>query len=143
MKPPNTAGLVGALACAALLFIQWDAAGQTAQLNRIGNRLAGDGFTITHERNTGSLYEDEEATFSVWLVAGTEYAIRGTCDDDCTDLDLELKRNARAVDRDFTRDDVPEVSVRPGTSGWYQVRVVMASCTVAPCRYAVGIFGRR
>lgn len=141
MKTFRTAGFLGALAGAALLLGD-QAAAQQAQLTRIGLGLAYDGFRSTHERQVGSLYEDESTTFSVWLDQGTQYVFRGTCDRDCSDVDLELKRNGHVVESDFAADDVPEITVRPPRSGWYQVRVIMASCSIEPCGFAVGTFGR-
>lgn len=142
MNTLRTVGFVGTFACAALLFGEHAAAQQAAQLTRIGLNLAEAGFSSTHQREVGWLDDDESTTFSVWLEAGTEYVIRGTCDADCSDLDLELKRNGRVVGRDFAPDDVPEVGARPRSPGWYQVRVIMASCEIEPCGYAVGTFGR-
>lgn len=142
MKTSRTARFLGTLACTILVLGGHIVAAQQAQLTRIGRGLADEGRRETHDRQVGSLNEDQRTTFSVWLEQGTAYEFRGTCDVDCSDLDLELKRNGRVIDSDYAVDDVPEVGVRPTHSGWYQVRVIMASCSLEPCRYAVGTFGR-
>jgi hypothetical protein len=116
---------------------------QRAQLVSLGPGLARAGFYPTHTTQTGLLFENRSSEFSVWLRGNVEYVFRGTCDDDCSDLDLEL-RNASGVliDRDTAWDDVPEVRVTPPTSGYYRVRVIMSDCLLEPCAYAVGTFGR-
>ena len=115
---------------------------QRAQLTRIAHTLSFDGYSLTHE-SEGSLREGRSRTFSLWLRAGADYSIRGTCDDDCPDLDLELRGpNGAIVDRDFLNDDVPIVETSPDRAGRYTVTVVMASCSIEPCGYTVGVFER-
>jgi hypothetical protein len=47
------------------------------------------------------------------------------------------------VDEDTTDDDIPLVVVETGASGGrYTLRVDMATCTIAPCYYAVGVYNR-
>lgn len=143
MKTYRTGGCLVTLAAIALLAGTGLAHAQQAQLTRIGLTLADEGYRPTHNPHTGSLDEDEWTEFRVWLRPGADYVLRGTCDADCTDLDLRLEDdNGYLIDSDYASDDVPEVSVRPRRAGWFYVRVVMASCTIEPCGYAVGTFGR-
>lgn len=115
---------------------------QRAQLNRIAHTLSLDGYSLRHE-SEGSLGEGRSTTFSLWLRAGADYSIRGTCDDDCPDLDLELRGpNGSVVDRDLLSDDIPIVETSPHRSGRYTVRIIMASCSIEPCGYTVGVFER-
>ena len=102
----------------------------------------GDGWTLTHEVVTGALHSYARDTVQVRLRAGLTYAIAATCDQDCSDIDLELIDPSGRVVSDLRPDDVPVVIAYPVTGGTYRVRVVMASCSVGPCRYAVGVFGR-
>jgi len=47
------------------------------------------------------------------------------------------------VDEDTTDDDIPLVLVQTGKSDdRYTLRVDMASCSIAPCYYAVGVYRR-
>jgi hypothetical protein len=140
----NLRTTVSAFTCGLVMLVQQVAAGQHVQLTRIEARLSSIGYEQTHERSTGRLRNQESTTFRVWLQGGTQYSIRGTCDLDCADLDLELRSaDGSLVDRDFQRNDVPVVSVRPAVPGYYNVRVVMARCSLEPCEYAVGTFGLR
>ena len=115
---------------------------QQAQLSRIASRLSDRGYVATHEVTEGWLNDGESATFTVWLRGSTRYTVRGTCDVDCSDLDLVLERGGSFVDSDTLRDSIPIVNASPATSGRYTVTVTMANCSNEPCAYTVGVFGR-
>jgi hypothetical protein len=86
----------------------------------------------------GSLRDGYYRVHSVTLSAGYEYTFAGACDRDCDDLDLQLyDENWNLIDQDMLEDDVPVVSVSPSWTGVFHVKVIMASCYVSPCRYAV------
>jgi hypothetical protein len=108
-----------------------------------GKRLEGNGLSLTHQIQTGSLNEGASRSLSFTLDIGREYSILGLCDEDCTDVDLTLYDAAgRQVASDLEADDYPMVSVTPSRSGTYRVEVKMAACSEAPCRYGVGVFAR-
>jgi hypothetical protein len=112
------------------------------QLAVIARDVLGLGWSLTHDVVTGSLFERGRDTVRLSLRAGRAYAATATCDEDCSDIDLELVDPwGNVVSRDFRRDDVPVVTVTPRTDGVYRVRVIMARCSQEPCRYAVGVFG--
>ncbi len=135
--------LLGTVACSLLAIGGPIVSAQGPQLTRIGAFLAEDGFRATHTRLTGRLDSGDSTTHTVWLQYGVSYTLRGTCDRDCTDLDLELRSpNGHLLDSDLDPDDIPQVGTTARVSGFYSVRVVMASCSITPCSYAVGIFGR-
>jgi hypothetical protein len=142
MKILKLTVLSAVVACALVTAGARQLDAQQAQLSHIGNMLSADGFQATHDRRNGFLDHGASTTFSVWLEQGTWYVVRGTCDGDCSDLDLELRRHGDTVAGDYATDDVPEVRVRPRRAGWYEVRVIMAECSRQPCGYAVGTFGR-
>lgn len=73
--------------------------------------------------------------WNVELVAGTSYRIVGACDDDCTNMDMELIDVATGgvVASDMLPDDFPVVSFTPQANGRYIVRLLMQTCSVAPC----------
>jgi hypothetical protein len=113
------------------------------RLATIAVAAMGVGLRLTHGVTTGSLDEDGITTIQVPLRNGQTYTLVGTCDEDCSDLDLELVNPfGRVVSRDISDDDRPVVSATPLISGTYRIRVTMAECSLGPCRFAVGIFGR-
>jgi hypothetical protein len=124
---------------AATVSLQAQASGQ---LTRISNGLARTGFDEVTRRE-GWLHDDE--TESTWfeLEGGVEYVFAGTCDADCSDLDLEVfnSRGTR-VAADTGIDDIPRVSYRPSVSGRYRLEVTMYRCSIEPCEFRVGVFSR-
>lgn len=69
------------------------------------------------------------------LAGGAQYSFIGACDGDCTNVDLELidMRTGGVVASDMLADDYPVVHFRPEANGQYMVRLLMQSCSVAPC----------
>ena len=68
------------------------------------------------------------------LTAGRHYVFVGACDQDCTDVDMEiLDGRGRQVANDTAADDRPVVGVTPPADGQYTVRIWLASCSREPC----------
>jgi predicted small lipoprotein YifL len=68
------------------------------------------------------------------LAAGTAYRILGACDNECSNLDIELiDSRGGVVASDLGPNDFPMVSFSPAANGTYIVRLMMQACTVAPC----------
>lgn len=75
-----------------------------------------------------------DARWQIHLLGGTPYHIVGACDNECTNVDIELiDPNGTIVASDTLPDDYPIVSFTPAAAGYYQVRVMMMTCTLAPC----------
>lgn len=88
----------------------------------------------------GWLREGEEEVLEFRLHAGYTYRFDGVCDNDCPDLDLELSdASGYLVDEDTDADAFPYVSVTPGWTGPFFLRVIMYSCDEAPCAYGVSL----
>ena len=112
------------------------------QLDEVRDRMNARGFARTHDPFVGSLNDGQAERLTVQLDAGTEYLIIGACDNDCSDLDLELyNRTGGMIAQDIQADDIPVLRVEPSRSGSYQVRAIMAECSREPCRYGVGVYG--
>lgn len=73
--------------------------------------------------------------YPVELVAGTNYTFVGVCDADCTNVDLELLDGATGavVGSDLLADDYPVVQYTPTANASYFVRLILLTCTQAPC----------
>jgi hypothetical protein len=112
-------------------------------LSQAGRTFEEHGYQLTHRIYTGSLNDDGDEVVELELDVGMEYQIMGACDEDCSDLDLVLyDGRGNVIDSDLLEDDYPVVSVEVVRSGRFSVRVSMASCSVEPCRYGIGVFGR-
>ena len=138
----SAAAIVAFAASPAAAQDRWDQQVRD-MLVEAGKRMEGNGMTLTHQIQTGSLNEGGTQAITFTLDIGREYAILGLCDEDCTDVDLTLFDAAgRQVSIDVKDDDYPVVSVAPGRTGTYRVQVSMATCSAEPCRYGVGVFAR-
>ncbi len=81
-----------------------------------------------------SLQPGRDDRWQVDLTGGQAYRIIGGCDNECTNMDIELiGADGRVVASDVLPDDAPVVNVTPAASGRYTVRILMQTCTVAPC----------
>ena len=80
----------------------------------------------------------QPATDNRWqvnLTGGTAYTIIGACDGDCTNVDIELidVSTGGVVASDMLPDDYPVVNYTPQANGRYIARLLLQTCTVAPC----------
>jgi hypothetical protein len=113
------------------------------QLRDALSMMEDEGFELTHQIFTGALRNDQSAAYDVQFTEGTQYMILGVCDNDCTDIDLVLKRGTTTIVEDRERDDTPLLTLpRITRSGALRLEIVMFRCASEPCRYGIGIFGR-
>jgi len=111
------------------------------QMTEFQSRVAERGFRLVGEPRNSSLDSGERESLTFSLQGGASYVFVGFCDNDCSDLDLTLYDPAGTqVDIDIEVDDAPVVEVSPPTGASYRVEVAMASCSVSPCFYTVGLF---
>lgn len=72
--------------------------------------------------------------WNVDLVAGTPYRFIGACDNECSNLDFELiAPGGGVVASDLLPDDYPVAEFTPTENGRYIARMLMRTCTIAPC----------
>lgn len=70
----------------------------------------------------------------VQLRAGVNYRVYGACDNECSDVDMEIYgADGHLVDRDVGADDTPYVQITPTTSGRAYVRIWLYACQHEPC----------
>ena len=75
------------------------------------------------------------------LKRNENYRIIAECDAECSDLDMELVDPAgKIVERDTLPDSAPVINIRPPANGAYTARLVMKTCTVAPCYAAARLY---
>jgi len=81
-----------------------------------------------------SLQPGRDHRWQVNLAAGTNYRVIGGCDNECSNLDIEIidARGAVAAS-DLAPDDFPVVNFTPAANGTFTIRVMMQACSVAPC----------
>jgi len=78
--------------------------------------------------------------WSVYLREGLNYRVYGACDNDCSDLDMEIYgADGHLADRDVATDDTPYVQITPRQSGRHYVRIWLYQCTTEPCYMAARV----
>lgn len=83
----------------------------------------------------------EAHTWRINLRRGQTYRILAECDAECTDLDLELMDpSGKIVERDTLPDSYPVLNIEPAADGAYTARLVMKTCTIAPCFAAARLY---
>jgi len=104
------------------------------------------GYELTHEPFTGKLYtrkyEPQSKYLTLRLYQGTSYAILGVCDEDCSDIDIDLyDDNGNRISTDHQPDDKALVGVSPKWTAIFRVKITIPSCSEYRCTYGVGVFG--
>lgn len=94
----------------------------------------------THQMWRASAQPGATAQTSLQVQAGMRYTLAGVCDDDCTDLDLRVLDGSYVVAQDVQTDAHARLELTPAQDGTLVVEVIMAACSVAPCRYGVGVY---
>jgi len=72
--------------------------------------------------------------WQVNMQGGKQYKVLGGCDNECSNIDIELIDGSGAVvANDTAPDDRPVVNFTPAANGQFIVRVILQTCTVGPC----------
>lgn len=101
------------------------------------------GYEMTHELIFSSLDEGESETFTLDVDGGMDYRMIALCDEDCDDIDIYLEdMDGEVLDEDISLNDAPIVALTAKGSTRYRLRVRMYSCSIEPCYFAIGVFGR-
>lgn len=90
----------------------------------------------------GALSQGATSMMELNLTAGAQYFIVGTCDDDCSDMDLRIYApgNSRALKEDTSDDDAPMLAFTAPSTGRYMLAVDMAKCTGNVCYYGYRVY---
>jgi hypothetical protein len=109
--------------------------------SQFGSELApAPGFTD----HVAGMQPGTDDRWVVDLVSGTPYRVIGACDNECSNMDIELidMNTGGVVAQDVLPDDYPVVDFQPPANGRYMVRMIMQTCTVAPCYAGARILAR-
>ncbi len=78
------------------------------------------------------------------LRAGATYRVFVVCDNDCSDVDLEVfDADGRFVGRDIQVNDTPYVEVTPRRDGPVFARIWLSACESEPCWVAGRVLRRK
>ncbi len=114
-----------------------------AQLQQAEAALAQQGFQMIGPPASGGLAQGQTWNVAAQLNPGIDYRMVGVCDRDCNDLDLVVfDANGAVIAQDTSTTSQPVVAIQSSYAGNFTVQVQMFNCTVAPCYYAVALYGR-
>lgn len=101
-----------------------------------------DANVLRRNEVIGVLRDGGESYLEMELEGGVEYLITGVCDQDCSDLDLELylSDGFDSVESDVAIDDVPVITYTPPSTAYYLLGVTMADCETDICYYGLRVF---
>lgn len=106
-------------------------------LNNVQQQLGGNGMNPApgFSDHVAGMQPGTDDRWQVDLVGGTAYVFVGACDNECSNMDIELidTRTGGVVASDVLPDDYPVVNFTPPQNGQYIVRMLMQTCTIAPC----------
>lgn len=108
------------------------------RLERIAAVLPRSSHTRSQVIHIGPLNTAESEWFVVELRPGALYDFVGTCDEDCSQLDVLLRSPTGsdvAVDR--SSESLPRLQFTTRDAGAYRLQVTMAACRLNPCWYGV------
>lgn len=107
----------------------------TSELDDSGRPDVQGGYVKLGDDFLGPLTLDSEGHREVvHLDAGRAYLFDGACDQDCSDVDMELLNpRGEKVAEDTRADDRPSIRYTPTRAGDYTVRIWLASCSTEPC----------
>lgn len=111
------------------------------QINQAATLVKSQGYSPDRQPMMGSLNDDAEESIMVNLNAGTRYAFVGVCDNDCSDVDLQLfGGDGTKIAEDMAADDKPVLQFTATYTGAHRMKVLMPTCNQNPCYYGVQIF---
>ncbi len=80
-------------------------------------------------------------TRTITLRGGTRYGFLAACDEDCSDIDLDLVDPSGAVvAQDRLPDDTPGFEFTPPATGAYRLVVQMFACRAATCGWGLQVY---
>lgn len=121
---------------------QWEEQVQ-AQLVNYSESLSEQGYTLTDVTTEYELNDGDSDDFWIELSGGVEYGILGVCDNDCSDVDLEIfDSESNSMDSDYEVDDYPVLTLIPKKTRRFRIHVYMADCNIEPCSWGVGVYER-
>lgn len=129
-----------------LLLALWFTSAANAQMMRFAEQvfnqlvqvseLTADAGLSVRKVIIGRLDEGDSDTWT--LNFDGSGVVVGVCDQDCSDVDLEVKEGSKVIGSDDEADDEPVVRIPRG--GRYSIKVSMYRCSSEPCYFGFAVF---
>ena len=131
------------LAASAALMAQSQYAYQVRSQLRDATRALNWAYDLqpSHEVYMVSLRNNTYKDIEYDLQAGETYIFVGVCDNDCSNMHLELYDGyGKLIDSDTDRGGYPVVTTNVGRSGAFYLRAIMHGCRNQPCVAGIGAY---
>lgn len=113
------------------------------QITRAAATVKAQGYNPDRAAMMGSLNDDADESIMLNLTGNSHYAFIGVCDNDCSDVDLQLfGGDGTKISEDMETDDTPVLQFVAPYTGQYRMKVLMPACRTNPCYYGVQVFIR-
>ncbi|MEQ1780800.1 MAG: hypothetical protein ABMA14_05535 [Hyphomonadaceae bacterium] len=138
--------MLGALIGAAFLLAAGAASGQQVTIGDhvadLVKQRAKPTEKMVGDVGIAELGESEISEFVFRIDPGKTYYVRGACDDDCPDIDLQAFNAAGdSVGEDAQPNELPEIQIPAGKSGAeLHVIISVETCLQETCVSGVGLF---
>jgi hypothetical protein len=101
---------------------------------------AADGWRLSERLQVGALRQGYYTTYTLTTNENVSYRLVANCDSDCSDIDISVtEADGREIAWDRRSGDLAVVDLS-GHRGTHTIKVSMASCSVGPCRFGLGVF---
>ena len=126
-------------------------AGQSQRRESVNNLIQNSaallriiGYESFDLSNSGRTVEGSSEEFQWTLSGDYMYQFVGACDENCTDVDLQVRdATGTLVAQDLMVDDVPIVNLHPTERTDFTIRMTMVNCSESPCEWSVEAYRRR
>ncbi|WP_293136472.1 hypothetical protein [Okeania sp. SIO3I5] len=89
----------------------------------------------------GKVKERVEVPFTAELSADVSYTIMAVCDDNCSNLNLNLENKQRnKILNDEKQDGIPVISFTPTENSDYRITARPDKCTTEKCEFGMALF---
>lgn len=113
------------------------------QLIAVGDQLQNEGFLAADANHFAAIAADSTDIVSLSLPAA-DYRAVVVCDNDCSDVDLQVaNRDGTVLASDILEDDIPVVEFTAATPASFQFRVRMVACSTNDCFYGLQVYRRK
>lgn len=110
------------------------------QLVELAQRLRAESYTVTDQRHFDVVAADSIDRTEFTLAPGLYRAI-AVCDQDCSDIDLQVTDDdGEILDTDTLDDDIPIVDFTAVESGVFHFALQMVKCTTPTCFYGLQLY---
>jgi hypothetical protein len=112
------------------------------QLKSAYNTLRQYGSIKLEKTIINNVSDDTNDGWTFYFSSSKKYFIVGACDNDCSDVDLYIRRenSSYTIAEDEKPNDMPVLSFNPSSSGRYTVTLKMYNCSESICYQGFSIY---